>query len=102
MLREGIYASTITDQSSREHRKQVIAGQRFEKDKGKFRRKEKERKMNETLEDKKINEWQREWAVKEDEAWANRRWVVTITAAVGWNRLIYYISFVTALCSALG
>ncbi len=73
MLREGIYASTITDESSREHRKRVIECQRFEKDTEKLRRKEKERKMNEILEEKKINEWQKEWAVKEDEAWANRR-----------------------------
>ncbi len=73
MLRERIHESTIMDQSSREHRKRVIARQRFEKDQDKFRRHEKQRKLNETLEERKIKEWQREWSIKEDEAWANRR-----------------------------
>eukprot|EP01084_Bolivina_argentea_P062636 114545_1 len=72
-LREGICAITITIQSSKEHRKQVMARQRFDKDKDKLRRNENTRKLYEKLEEKKIDEWQREWAVKEDEVWAIRR-----------------------------
>ncbi len=67
---------TITTQSSEEYRKQVLMNRRLDKDNKTMRRREKARRLNNKLEEKKVYDWQREWAAKEDEVWDNRRCVV--------------------------